>query len=214
MLSLLMNLNAVLALALFAFVSSITPGPNNFMLLSSGVRFGFSRTIAHMLGVSFGFGFMLCAVYLGVHQTLAQLPWLLTIMKWLGIGYLLWFAVALARDRTPINTASPLATNTSSKPMTFLGACAFQWINPKAWWMAVTASSTYVPALGFNQTDAWLGAFWLSLIFVLVNIPSVSAWAWGGTQLRRFLSNPQSLQFFNLLMAALLVASIVPITLA
>jgi threonine/homoserine/homoserine lactone efflux protein len=203
-----MNSQALSAFALFAFVSSITPGPNNMMLLASGVNFGFKRTIPHMLGVAFGFGFMLCAVALGFHEVLVRLPAVFSVMKWTGIAYLLWLAWNLARDRAPIGAES---ANTQLKPMTFLNACAFQWINPKAWWMAVTASTTFLPSNqgATGQTNVSLVAVMVGL-FVCVNLPSVSTWAWFGSHLRKWLSNPVNLARFNLFMALLLILSILP----
>ncbi len=207
-----MNYQVFMAFALFAFVSSITPGPNNLMLLTSGVHFGFKRSLPHMLGVSIGFGFMLIAVSLGFHQLLIRFPMALELMKWLGIAYLLWLAIKLGFDRTAIASDSHNSANATFKPMTFLGACAFQWINPKAWFMAVTACSAYSPSL-LDQPSPLTSALAIAAIFTAVNLPSVASWAWGGTKLRLRLANPKYLRRFNIAMALLLVTSTAPIIL-
>ncbi len=183
------------------------------MLLASGVNFGFRRTIPHMLGVAFGFGFMLCAVALGFHEVLVRFPAAFSVMKWAGIGYLFWLAFSLAKDRKPLDDdgVKTQGVKLEPKPMTFLGACAFQWINPKAWWMAVTASTTFLPSNhgAVAQTNGSLVAFMVGL-FVCVNLPSVSTWAWFGSHLRMFLSAPKNLARFNIFMALLLVLSVLP----
>jgi threonine/homoserine/homoserine lactone efflux protein len=197
----------LLALTLFAFVSSITPGPNNLMLLASGVNFGFKATIPHMLGIGIGFGLMLLGVALGFVQVFGLVPWLRTLMKWAGVAYLLWMAWGLIRAAH--QQQSGLADNTSNKklkPMRFMAAAAFQWINPKAWWMAVSMSSAYLPA---NPSISLL--LIAALIFVVINIPTVSLWTFLGTQMRRWLTEPKKLMLFNYTMALLLVASLLPI---
>jgi threonine/homoserine/homoserine lactone efflux protein len=195
------------ALTLFAFVSSITPGPNNLMLLASGVNFGFKATIPHMLGIGIGFGIMLLAVAMGFMQAFTLVPWLRTVMKWAGIAYLTWMALGLVRAAH--EHQSDLANGENSKkvkPMSFFAAAAFQWINPKAWWMVVSMGSTYLPA------DPSLALLLLAAgIFVVVNIPTVSLWTYMGTHMRRWLSNRKQLLFFNYTMAILLMASLLPI---
>ena len=195
-------LNALAALTLFAFVSSITPGPNNLMLLSSGTRFGFRRTIPHMLGVSIGFALMIALVGFGLARLFTLYPQLQVALKVVSIIYLLYLAMKIA-------TALPLAAGGSESigtPMTFLQAAAFQWVNPKAWTMALTALSAYMPPL-----NPWLGVLIVALVFGLVNLPSVSIWAAMGMHLRRFLAEPAKLRVFNWVAAALLVASLWPV---
>ena len=135
-----MSLDVFLALLLFAFVSSITPGPNNLMLLASGVNFGFVRTIPHMLGIGIGFLVLLLAVGFGLGAVLTAYPPIHTALKMAGGAYLLYLAWKIAMTRT-----MGAATGTA-KPMTFLQAAAFQWVNVKAWVMAVTAMSLYTSA--------------------------------------------------------------------
>ncbi len=195
-----------MALSLFAFVSSVTPGPNNLMLLASGLNFGFKATIPHMLGIGIGFGLMLLGVALGFMQVFALLPWLRVMMKWAGIAYLLWMAWSLIElaHAAPKNEAEQSVKR--AKPMSFFGAAAFQWINPKAWWMAVSMCSAYLPAnppLSLLLTAA--------AIFVIINIPTVSLWTYLGSQMRRWLNEPKKLMAFNYTMAVLLVTSLIPI---
>jgi len=188
-----------LALAGFAFVSSITPGPNNLMLMSSGANFGFRRSIPHMMGIGIGFVVMLVGVGLGAMGLFAAFPVLHLILKVLSVAYLLYLAWKIA------NAAPPGQTATKAHPITFLQAAAFQWVNPKAWSMALTAITVYAPDRS-PQTIVLVG-----LIFGAVNLPSVSTWTILGKQMRRVLGNPRALRTFNWSMAALLVASLIPV---
>lgn len=187
------------ALITFAFVSSITPGPNNLMLMASGANFGFRRTVPHMLGIGIGFTLMVVLVGIGLLQVFDAFPISYTVLKALSVMYLLYLAWKIA------NAAPAQAADTSGTPMTFLQAAAFQWVNPKAWAMALTATSAYAP----DQTLAAIGL--VALIFGAVNLPSVSTWTVLGQQLARFLTNPRRLAIFNWTMGALLVASLYPV---
>ncbi|OIQ37848.1 MAG: hypothetical protein BM558_12645 [Roseobacter sp. MedPE-SW] len=194
-----MTYELFLALALFAFVSSITPGPNNLMLMASGANFGFRRTIPHMLGVAIGFVFMVVLVGAGLVQIFDAFPVSYTILKVASVIYLLYLAWKIAH-------AGPAeASGHSGTPMTFLQAAAFQWVNPKAWAMALTAISAYTP----DQTH-W-AIFVVAAVFGAINLPSVGSWTILGQQMARFLTNPRRLTQFNWLMAALLVASLYPV---
>ncbi|CAN7365451.1 LysE family translocator [Neorhizobium tomejilense] len=194
-----MSLETFLALVLFAFTTSITPGPNNMMLFASGVNFGFARTIPHMLGIGAGFLSLLIAVGLGLGALLHSVPVVYTGLKFAGGAYLLWVA-------WKIGTSRSLADGkTGAQPMTFVGAAAFQWVNPKAWVMAVTAMATYTNPEYYLPTVMLVG-----LAFAAVNVPSVSTWAGFGSALREWLSVPARLKWFNITMALLLVASLWP----
>lgn len=186
-------------LTLFAFVSSITPGPNNAMLMASGANFGLRRTAPHMAGVSLGFLFLILAVGLGLGGLFAAYPVLHDVLKVVGCAYLVWLAWKLA-------TAKGLgAAAARGKPMTFLQAAAFQWVNPKAWAMAVSGVSAYTPAAGYVSNLFVMGA-----VFALVNLPCIGAWTGFGVGMRRFLDRPAALRAFNLTMAALLLLSLWP----
>ena len=194
-----MPLDTFLALVLFAFTTSITPGPNNMMLLASGVNFGFRRTIPHMLGIGVGFLSLLLAVGLGLGALLHMIPALYTALKFAGGAYLVWIAWKIATSRSLGEGKS------GTKPMSFLGAATFQWVNPKAWVMAVTAMATYT-----NPQLYMLSVLLVGFAFAVVNLPSVSTWAGFGSALREWLSDPVRLKWFNITMAVLLILSLWP----
>jgi threonine/homoserine/homoserine lactone efflux protein len=187
------------ALIGFAFVTSITPGPNNMMLIASGANFGFWRSVPHMLGISLGHMAMTLIVGLGLAGVVQQEPRILIVLKWVSVAYLLWLAWKLA------NAAAPGAAATGARPMTFLGAALFQWVNPKAWTMSLGAVSAYAT----NPTPMVVAL--IAATFAVINLPSVSVWTIAGQELRRFLTSPARLTAFNWTMAALLVASLWPV---
>ncbi len=194
-----MSPDLLLALIGFAFVTSVTPGPNNLMLMTSGANFGFRRTVPHMLGVALGFVFMAAAVGLGLAGVFHTVPQAKTALKAASVVYMLWLAWKFA------NAAAPEGAREGARPMTFLQAAAFQWVNPKAWAMALGAVSAYAP----GET---VGAVLLvAAIFGAVNLPTVSTWVWAGTGIRRFLGTPGRLRAFNWTMAGLLVLSLWPV---
>jgi threonine/homoserine/homoserine lactone efflux protein len=195
-----MTLDIFLALSLFALVTSITPGPNNIMLLSSGMNYGFKRSIPHMLGIAVGFMLMIFLMGLGLDRLFNSYPILHLILRYCSGLYILWLAWKIAN-------AAPLTQNSEEgKPMSFIQAAIFQWVNPKAWVMALSALVTYMPIEG----NFWqlLG---ITLIFGAINLPCVSLWAGFGTGLRTLLTTPKSLQRFNFIMATLLVLSLLPL---
>lgn len=189
------------ALIAFAFVSSITPGPNNLMLMASGINFGFARTIPHMLGVGIGFTVMIVAVGAGVAGAIAAVPGAFTAIKWISAAYLLWMAWKIATSVPKLGSAERRA-----RPFGFFEAAAFQWINPKAWTMALTAAAAYVPA-----DDPTTGLLIVAAVFGAINLPSVSLWALMGTSLRRVLADPKRMRAFNIVAACTLVATLYPI---
>ncbi|MET0350617.1 MAG: LysE family translocator [Rhizobacter sp.] len=201
-----MSFDQWVAFCAFAVISSITPGPNNMMILASGLNFGLARSLPHLAGIVLGFAFMVLAVGLGLHAVFTALPWLQTVLKYAGAAYLLWLAWKLARA-APMGTES--TGSSTARPMTFLGAAAFQWINPKGWVMAVSAVTTYLPA-AFGLADAAA----LAAVFGLVGGPCVALWAVFGVGMRRVLQNPRSVRIFNLVTAGLLVLSLYPILFA
>ncbi len=196
-----MSIEIFLALLVFAFVSSVTPGPNNLMLLASGVNFGFRRTIPHMLGIGVGFFVLLLAVGFGLGALIETVPSFYTALKFAGGAYMLYLAWKIAMSRS-IGEAKH---RDKAEPMTFLQAAAFQWVNPKAWVMAITGIATYA-----NHDNYYVAVLLVSAAFAIVNLPSVSVWAGFGTLLRNWLSDPVRLKWFNLVMALLLVLSLWP----
>lgn len=197
-----MTFEHLVALALFAAASSLTPGPNNLMLLASGANFGFRRSLPHMLGIGIGFCLMVALVGLGLAQIFERHPSSQIVLKLLSTIYLLWLAYKIA---TTTSTGRAQAT---SRPMTFFEAAAFQWVNPKAWAMALSATATYAPDQEFRTIMI------TALVFAAVNLPSVSTWTLLGQQISPWLSNPIRLRAFNRTMAALIVASLFPVLLA
>lgn len=194
-----MSVDTLLALVLFAFATSITPGPNNMMLFASGVNFGFRRTVPHMLGIGAGFLSLLIGVGMGLGAVLHAYPPAYIALKVAGGLYLLWIAWKIGSSR------SMGEGEAKARPMTFLGAAAFQWVNPKAWVMAVTAMAVYPNPEHYALTVAIV-----ALVFAAVNVPSVSTWAGFGSALREWLSVPVRLKWFNITMAVLLVLSLWP----
>jgi threonine/homoserine/homoserine lactone efflux protein len=187
------------ALALFAFVTSVTPGPNNLMLMASGANFGFRRTVPHMLGVSLGFVLMAFLVGVGLAGLFQTYPVAVTALEVVSVVYMLWLAWKIA------HAAAPKDRQVGGTPMTFLQAAAFQWVNPKAWAMALTAVTVHAP-----DRSLWAVAL-VAVIFGAINLPSVSLWTLIGQQLRRVLTNTRRLTLFNWTMAGLLVLSLAPV---
>ena len=188
------------ALVVFATMMSVTPGPNNTMLMASGANFGLRASQQHMWGVTVGFITLIAVCGLGLASVFTAVPILQQILKWGGAAYLLYLAFRIA-------TAKGIGLKAAgAKPMSFGGAFAFQFVNPKGWAMALGAVSTYVPTKGFvaNLSVALL-------IFLVVNIVTVFIWTAFGMGLRRVLERPAILRVFNVGMALLLVASLVPL---
>jgi threonine/homoserine/homoserine lactone efflux protein len=184
----------------FAIVSSATPGPNNLMMMASGSIHGLKRTLPHMAGVVLGFGAMTFLIGLSVAGVSKILPWLYPILRWGAAAYILYLAWRLA-------TAKGAGTASAAvRPMSFLGAVAFQWINPKAWVMALGAVTTYAEH-GRLLADAAL----IAATFMLVNVPCALTWTAFGVNIRRWLKKPSHLKAFNWTMAALLAASLYPL---
>lgn len=196
-----MSPDLLLPLCGFAVASSITPGPNNTMILASGLNYGFRRSLPHLFGICGGFSFMVVAIGFGLQAVFEAVPMLQLILKYLGAIYLLWLAWKLAH-------AAPMSAEQAqlSKPLGFWGAAAFQWINPKAWVMILSAMSTYLPPHA-HLADVFL----LALVFLLIGFVCVGSWALFGVVLRGFLQDPRSVRIFNVCMALLLLASLYPI---
>ncbi len=199
-----MPYDALLSLCVFAFVTSITPGPSNLMLLASGVNFGFARTIPQVLGITVGFVSLLLAVGLGIGAVLTAYPALHALLRAGGAAYLLYLAWRIAMAR-----ALGGETAGQGRPLTFVESAMFQWINPKAWVVALTVVAVHAdPAAPVASVAA------IALAFAIVNLPSILAWVGFGVALRTFLSDPVRLKWFNLAMGALLAATLWPLAMA
>ncbi|MFG5383422.1 LysE family translocator [Yoonia sp. R2-816] len=195
-----MSYEILIALVGFAFASSITPGPNNLMLMASGANYGLRRTVPHMLGISLGHAFMVVMVGVVLLRMFETYPVLNTVLKVLSATYMIWLAWKIA------NAVPPEAKKVEGKPFTFLQAAAFQWVNPKAWFMAITAISAYAP----HDQGVLIGSLLVAVVFSATNLPSVTVWAWMGVQVRRWLGTARRLRIFNMTMAVLLVGSLWP----
>ncbi len=194
-----MTPDMLLALAGFAFVTSVTPGPNNIMLMASGANFGLARTLPHLLGVALGFVIMALVLGAGLVGAIAAVTWLSPALKAAAVVYMLWLAWKIARAGPPTPGAPP------GRPLTLLQAAAFQWVNPKVWAMALTALGGWAPG---GEAGAVLA---VALVFGAVNLPSVAVWVLAGRSLAGWLARPARLRAFNIMMALLLLASLVPI---
>ncbi len=190
-----------IAFVVFAVVMFFTPGPNNVMLLSSGLTFGFRRTLPHVAGVTFGFAFMIGAVGLGFGTIFIAYPVLQTILKYAGVVYLIYLAVAIAMSG-PVKSDQ----NSARRPMTFWGAAVFQWINVKGWVMVIGSITAYAGIAGFP---------WNIVIQVMLSLllgaVSCSTWALFGSALRPVLTSASAVRAFNIVMATLLLASLYPV---
>jgi threonine/homoserine/homoserine lactone efflux protein len=197
-----MPLETFAALMLFAFATSVSPGPNNMMLLASGVNFGFRRTVPHMLGIELGFGLLVVASALGLGAIVTGHPGLQLSLKIAGSTYLLWLAWKIAMSREMADGGK------AAQPMGFTAAALFQWVNPKAWAMAVGAAAVYVDPQALIATTALI-----TLAFMLGGLAAQPLWTGFGVALRAFLSDPVRLKWFNITMGALVALSIIPMVL-
>jgi len=194
-----MSLELLTALVAFAFVTVITPGPNNLMLMASGANFGFRRSVPHMLGIGLGFPSMVFLVGIGVMQLFDLWPPSYLILKGLSVAYLLYLAWKIA------NAAPPKEASAEGRPLTFLQSAAFQWVNPKAWSMALSAITLYATSRDLAAV------LWVAGSYVAVSVVSTTSWTVLGQQMRRLLKSPVRLRIFNRVMAGLLVATLIPV---
>ncbi|NQV68941.1 MAG: LysE family translocator [Pseudohongiella sp.] len=189
------------AIIAFAITTCVTPGPNNTMIMASGLNYGIRRSLPHFAGICLGFTVMVTAVGLGISQLFERFPVLHIILKVVGAAYLTYLAYKIA--------SAPVAeVNTSKgKPFSFLQAAAFQWVNPKAWVLAIGATVTYTVI----SEDYTLQVLTIALIYLIFGSPCVMLWLWGGASLKRFLQDPRSVRIFNITMAVLLMGSLIPV---
>ena len=182
----------------FAFVMSITPGPNNIMLWASGANYGLRKTLPHLFGVNLGFGSLILLCGLGLGVIFETFPVFQTVLKVIGSLYLLYLAVRIA-------TASSASAAVTNRPQSFWEAVGFQYANPKAWVMALTAMSTF----SIPQSSPLINAALITLTVMVINLPCIAVWVVFGTAIGRFLTNPRARLVCNLVMAGLLVGTIV-----
>ena len=192
----------LLSIFLFAIATAFSPGPNNLMLLSSGLTFGYKKTIPHILGVMVGFPLMVIAVGLGVERVFELFPSLYDILKVFGLAYLLWMAWQIA------NFSGSMSKDDEKrqKPFSFIQAAVFQWLNPKAWIMAITATTSFIT----SSTHLFVQIMIIAFVYLLVGLGSTNAWALGGLFLQRVISNERHVRVFNVSIAVLIVLSVGP----
>jgi threonine/homoserine/homoserine lactone efflux protein len=191
-----MEYSHLLALSTFALIGSITPGPNNIMLMTSGANIGFYRTIPHMFGILIGFTLMVIVVGLGLIQLLSAYPLLATTLQWACVVYLLYLAYKIATSHNMSRD------NDAYQPMGILAAASFQWLNPKSWSMALSAITLY--SADINSLYA---VYIIAAIYCIIYIPSACLWVFAGQKMQKILSKPTNLKYFNYTMASLLVVS-------
>ena len=190
-----------LAILLFTTTASITPGPNNIMIMASGVNFGIRRSLPHVFGICLGFPVMVIALGLGLGAIFESIPILHDVIKILGVSYLLYLAWLVA-------SSSPLKEiSVAAKPLRFDQAVLFQWVNPKAWVMATGAISAYTT----TASDTIVQVLFIAFAFFITAAPSVAVWLIFGAGLKRYLENPRHNRTFNISMALLLIASMSPV---
>ena len=189
----------LLALISFCLVATITPGPNNMMLLSSGATFGLRRTVPHLIGISGGCAIMVLVLGWSVAGLMTRVPLLYTLLHVASTAYLLWLAWKIA------TSAGPHAASARGRPFTMLNAAGFQWVNPKAWAMVLGAVASFARPDHLGSDVLVIAA-----VLVLVGFPCISLWAGCGAMLTRALRHPRALRAFNVTMAGLLVLSIAP----
>ena len=196
-----MSHSLLIAFVIFATVMFITPGPNNIMVLSSGLTYGFRRSLPHIAGITIGFAFMVGAVGLGFGTIFIAYPILQTILKYAGAAYLIYLAAVIAMSE-PVTPGQDARRG----PMTFWGAAVFQWVNVKGWVMVIGTITAYAGIAGFP----WNIVIQV-LLSLLLGVVSTSIWALSGSSLRSLLTSPRAVRAFNIVMAVLLLASLYPV---
>jgi threonine/homoserine/homoserine lactone efflux protein len=194
-----MTQDLIFATVAFAFVSTVTPGPNNLMLMASGVNWGLRRSVPHLAGVSLGVVAVVIVLGAGLAQVFALVPAAAVVLKLASLVYMLWLAWKIA------TAAAPEGAELRGRPLSFLQAAGFQWVNPKVWAMSLTGISVY------SGGEGMAGVLPVAAAFLLVGLPSNTLWVVMGQGLRRALADPVALRRFNVAMAVLLVGSLWPV---
>lgn len=192
-------LELLVPLTLFALAGTATPGPNNVMLTASGAAFGFRRTVPHMLGITVGFPLMVIAVGLGLGEIFTRYPDLHQVLKFVGAVYLLYLAWRIAQ------AGAPESGQSSGKPLTFLEAAGFQWVNPKAWMMALSTIPAFTTVGGNYYAELAV----IALVYAAICVPSCTAWCLFGVGIRQFVTSPGAARALNLFLAGLVALSVI-----
>ena len=195
-----MTLDKTIALAIFCFVSSITPGPNNMMLLASSLNHGLRRTMPMFIGIQLGFSVMFLLLATGIGAAFASNALAMNVLKWVGCGWLLWLAYKIATASVPDDP-----TGEKTPPMGFFPVMAFQWVNPKAWVFSLSTIGAFA-----EPSNYLFSCLVMIAVILVVGIPCSMVWSVAGLGLRQFLSDSTRLRMFNYLMAGLLTLSLIP----
>tara|TARA_Y100000741_G_C18131103_1_gene509144 strand:- start:137 stop:739 length:603 start_codon:yes stop_codon:yes gene_type:complete len=195
------NWELILALSVYNFVMYVTPGPNNSILTASGIKFGFFRTIPNIFGIPTGHGFQLALVCLGLGSLFTYYPFLLDILRYIGAAYILFLAYKMFGS---LNISS---SEEKTRPLKYYEAILFQFVNPKAWVICITAVSLFYP----EKENLFIGTVFMVIMSTIINIPSISIWALGGSIIRHYLSNKTLKKIIEWLLALMLILTSVSV---
>ena len=193
----------IAAISVYYFVMYATPGPNNSILTASGIKFGFIRSIPNIIGISSGHGLQLALVCFGLGSLFSQFPILLEVLKYIGACYLLYLAWKM------FGSLNISITDEKSSPLKYYEAILFQFVNPKAWVICITAVSLFYP----EKENLIIGTLFLVIMSTIINLPSISMWAFGGSVIRHYLSNERLKKIIEWLLAILLFGTAISIVL-
>jgi len=193
----------IATISVYYFVMYATPGPNNSILTASGIKFGFIRSIPNIIGISSGHGLQLALVCFGLGSLFSQFPILLEVLKYIGACYLLYLAWKM------FGSLNISRTEEKSSPLKYYEAILFQFVNPKAWVICITAVSLFYP----ENVNLIIGTLFLVIMSTIINLPSISMWAFGGSIIRRYLSNKKLKTIIEWILAILLLGTAISIVL-
>ena len=193
----------IATISVYYFVMYVTPGPNNSILTASGIKFGFIRSVPNIIGISSGHGIQLALVCFGLGSLFLQFPILLEILKYIGACYLLYLAWKM------FGSLNISITDEKSSPLKYYEAILFQFVNPKAWVICITAVSLFYP----EKENLIIGTLFLVIMSTIINLPSISMWAFGGSIIRHYLSNEKLKKIIEWLLAILLFGTAISIVL-
>ena len=191
----------ILDIAAYNFVMYVTPGPNNSILTASGIKFGFVRSIPNIFGIPSGHGLQLALVCLGLGSLFTTFPILLDILRYIGAAYILYLAYKM------FGSLNITSTEDKSRPLKYYEAILFQFVNPKAWVICITAVSLFYP----EKENLFVGTIFMVIMSTIVNIPSISIWAFGGSVIRQYLTNNKIKKMIELLLALLLIGTAISV---
>ncbi len=197
------SLTILISIFSFTLSMTMTPGPNNILLMTSGLNFGYKKTLPAMIGVAIGFSVMVIIIGFGMAKVFEQYPYIYKVMKIIGIVYLLYLAYKIATAKSEVKVSN----ENKSKPFSFVQLVLFQWMNPKAWIMSTTALTTFVN----NEQNILFQVYTIAFIYLLSGIISTNSWTLGGVYLQKLLTNTKRVRYFNISMALFMILSIVPV---